>query len=183
MCCTPHTNTDKQTDTQSYYSCNDKFICRYLSVLYSLKDFPDVDKCTTYLKEQCSEKLAKVMTKKRGLWGLEDLQGDGTAVGVWGEMLGDVFQEQLMKDTKTRLSDAQKNVSECHLPFPIYTAVLVRDRTPTESYGGKKAIYVFYCHLPALAGAAMLFSSIFHIKATLLYSQIPHSSIIHYISE
>ena len=93
--------------------------------------------CTEYLRKQCSQKLARVMTKKRALWGLEDLEKGQTAVGVWGEMLGEVFQEDLMQEDRTRLSDAQERVSECHLPFPIYSAVLVRDNTSTESYAGK----------------------------------------------
>jgi hypothetical protein len=55
-------------------------------------------------------------------------------VDIWAAMIGQVLQPKLEKKESTRLSDAQDRVATCQLPFPIYTALLVKRRTATDVF-------------------------------------------------
>lgn len=58
-------------------------------------------------------------------------------VDIWGEMIGAVFGKDLERKEKSRLSDQQKVADSGELPFPIYTALYVREGQPTEMYAGE----------------------------------------------
>ena len=115
---------------------------RYLSVLYLLEKSPNVDKCTAYLKQRCSV-MGPLMHYSRmadHLGVIEKKYFDGhnvSLVDIWAAMIGQVLQTQL---ERTRLSDAQKSVATCQLPFPIYTALFVKKRTATDVFAGKNLV-------------------------------------------
>ena len=111
-------------------------------MLYALEQFPDVTKCTEYLKDRCTQMGPIMSPEKMGdhvdvvvhkyYDGL-----DASLVDIWAAMIGKVLEPRLEKKERTRLSDTQDRVQTCELPFPIYTAVFVKEETPTEAYAGE----------------------------------------------
>lgn len=102
---------------------------------------PDVDQCHSFLRERCS-KMGPLVTVTRA----DDFFGeiykkyfdgiDVSLVDVWAGLLGSVFQPD--KDVKgpKKISHQRDAVATCELPFPVYTAIYVKENATAEVFSG-----------------------------------------------
>ena len=113
-------------------------LLRYLSLLYLLDSFPDVDECTEYLRKRCAEThgyISKIIEK-----GVEEMGkklADNINVSIldfWGYLLQELLEPSLKKFL---LSDSRSAVATCQLPFPLFTAASVNKDDATGADSGE----------------------------------------------
>lgn len=105
----------------------------YLSLLYLLDTFPDVDRCTDYIRKRCAE--THRCTHEIVWKGIKELGKKKAAnmnfsfLDFWGYLLQELLDPEVKK---LSLSDAASAVATCQLPFPIFTAASVSKCDPLD---------------------------------------------------